>query len=246
MTPPSLTAPAPATLDALAPPRQADERAAGDAAVELVRLVSRLQEENRFLAGQVGFLQAQLDQLRDGQEQLPPPAWASGASHRPAALPAGSTLPSEASAPLPSNHAGADASGIPPGQVTVDADELALLRQARVEYEAEMERMAEEIARMQDLLTELESESGDVSEILEPLAPPAPPAAEGVPDRLAAGSLVAAAGSLQPPPGGATSVHEASGAGTYAASLRADIDGYAGSGTAANSSPAKRPWWRIW
>lgn len=33
--------------------------------VEMVRLVSRLQEENRFMAGQLGFKEAQVLQLRE-------------------------------------------------------------------------------------------------------------------------------------------------------------------------------------
>ena len=47
--------------------------------LELVRLVAKLQEENRNLAGQLGYLQAQVEQLK----ALTAPTEASTAAHAP-------------------------------------------------------------------------------------------------------------------------------------------------------------------
>jgi hypothetical protein len=50
------------------------EQQAGDPAmVEMVRLVSRLQEENRTLAGQLGYIQSQVEQLRETIRALEAP-----------------------------------------------------------------------------------------------------------------------------------------------------------------------------
>ena len=54
-------------------PRQAAGSADGAAILEALRLVGRLQEENRTLAGQVGYLQAQLDQAREQLRALEAP-----------------------------------------------------------------------------------------------------------------------------------------------------------------------------
>jgi len=159
----------------LTPPRHEALTAPSDAAIELVRLVGRLQEENRFLAGQVGFLQAQVDQAREAPGLLP----ATTGGHATQASPQDETRASRANgaAPAVSPPTGA------PGQVLVDATELEELRRIREEYETETERLDQELARVQALMEELEEEDVAASHTEPPAesANSAPPPAPSSP-----------------------------------------------------------------
>jgi len=143
---PSVDAPRLDLPSMLAPLRQETQPATSDAAIELVRLVGRLQEENRFLAGQVGFLQAQLDLAREVPNLL----------RATRATTDGRATQHEAHQPAAAAAASPARGG--PGQVLVDAAELEELRRIRDDYEAETGRLAQEVARVQALMEELEEE----------------------------------------------------------------------------------------
>ena len=72
-------------------PQPAEHAADGAGMVALVHLVGRLQEENRTLAGQVGFLQAQMQQAHETIRALQ-----AGAEHEPS-----TTADPETSSPAP-------------------------------------------------------------------------------------------------------------------------------------------------